>query len=236
MRLFRLLPLAAAGLLTWYVRKVHRFRDPVRVVGAGADAGGDRGADTVLSPADGLVSFVRRVSNGQIQAGLSGTPLRLRDVLGAPGADGWLLGILVGPLDVHYTYQPVGGKITAVTHRGSRADVPLLSLPALLGVLTGRVPELLETRGALENERLSVSTQTGQGDVTVTLVGPGSGLNALPFLREGDQGRVAHKLAFVPEGALVLLHLPEALVPLVSVGDRVVGTQTVIAQTVTAQG
>lgn len=222
MRLLRLLPLVAAGL-AWYLRKVYRFRDPVRIV--------DAAPGVVLSPADGVVGFVRRVGNGHIRAGLNGTPLQLRDVLGVPGADGWLLGVFVGPLDVHYTYQPASGQVTAVKQRCSRANAPLLSLPGLLRVLTGgRPPELLHTRATLENERLSVRTQTECGDITVTLIGPGSGLDATASLREGAQGRAGYKLAFLPEGGLVLLHLPDALIPQVSVGDRVLGTQTVIAR------
>lgn len=238
MRLSRLLPLAAAALAAGYVRKVYRLRDPVRVV--------EGGPDQVLSPADGLISFVRQVREGQVMAGqgVAGSqgvagpernhpgagPLRLCDLLDTPAHDGWLMGIFVGPLDVQYAYQPVGGLVTAVSQQGSRANHPLLGVGGVLASLAGQPTELLHTRAALENERLSVTTRSSLGDITVALIGRGDGQHLTPYLRGGGEAHAGHKLAFLPGGGLALLHLPEALVPQVGVGDRVVGTQTVIAR------
>lgn len=229
MRLRRLLFPIAAGTAVWYLRSVYRFRDPVRVP--------PDGSGTVLSPADGVVSFVRRVEGGRVQSEALHAALKAEDLLGQhlPGTaaqDGWLLGIFMGPLDVHYVYQPVTGPVTDVQHTGSRSDMALLGPGEALGFLAGQPANLLARRGTLENERLSFVTQTGAGRVTVTLVAPGAGLKATSYLKQGDvdMASAGHKAAFLAEGGLVLLHLPPELAPQVSVGERVVGAQTVAAQ------
>lgn len=222
MRLHRLLPLAAAGLAAVYVRKVHRFRDPVRVLNAQEHA--------VVSPADGVVAFVRRVVAGAVQSGPDSRPLPVNALLGEDGEDGWLLGIMIGPLDVHYTYQPVAGTVSAVTHHEPGRSVRLLNPVAQAGLLAGRPTDLLASPGLLENGRLGITLHTDAGSVTVTLVAPSGALDAMPYVKEGDRARAGYKLAFVPQGGLVALHLPASLAPLVSVGDHITGMQTVIAR------
>ncbi len=207
----------------WYLRSVYRFRDPVRVPSAGAD--------TVVSPADGVVSFVRRTQGGRVQSDALNAALKVGDLLGSETAapDGWLMGIFVGPLDVHYVYQPQAGQVTDVQHTGSRSDVALLGPGEALSMLAGQPADLLSGRGTLENERLSFVTTGEAGLLTVTLVAPGAGLNATSYLKQGDGASAGHKAAFLAEGGLVLLHLPAELTPQVSVGERVVGVQTVVA-------
>lgn len=222
MRYRRFLPVAAAAAGVWYVRSVHRYRDPVRVPPAELGA--------VLSPADGVVSFVRRVMSGQIAAEGLNNAVNVQDLLGVGVADGWLLGIYVGLLDVHYTYQPVSGEVGQVKHTGSRNNVALTSAASAAKFLAGQPTDLLLGRGTLENERLTMLTKSAQGDVTVTIVAPAPGLNTTSYLREGDQGRAGYKSAFLGNGGLVLVHVPSDLVPQVSVGDRVQGAQTVLAR------
>lgn len=227
MRFRRVLPLAAAGAAAWYVRRVHRFRDPVRVPEA---------VDAVLSPSDGTVCFVRRVTDALVSGDALQGPLSAEALMGVPVTDGWLLGVYVGPLDVHYTYQPAGGLITRVQHQGSRVNVPLTDAASVARLALGQPADLLGSRGTLENERLSAVTRTAHGDVTMTVVAPGAGLQATPYLREGDQGRAGYKAAFLAEGGLVLLHLPVELMPQVTVGERVLGAQTVVARARPSQG
>ncbi|WP_309572873.1 phosphatidylserine decarboxylase, partial [Deinococcus sp.] len=205
MRLRRLLPLAAAGLAALYVRRVHRFRDPVRVLTAPDSH--------VVSPADGVVCFVRRVTDGSVQAGPGDTPVAMEALLGTAAGDGWLLGIMVGSLDVHYTYQPVSGKVGTVQHHTGQANSALLNPLASVGLLAGRPANVLATRAMLENERMSVTLHAETGDVTVAVVAPGASLDAMPYLKEGDRARAGYKLAFLPQGGLVLLHLPTHLTP-----------------------
>jgi phosphatidylserine decarboxylase len=207
----------------WYLRSVYRFRDPVRVPSAGPGM--------VLSPADGVVSFVRRIEDGKVQSDALNAALNVEDLLGTAAIQGgWLMGIFVGPLDVHYVYQPLDGRVRDVQHTGSRSNVALLGPVEALLMLAGQPTDLLAGRGTLENERLSAVIEGVEaGPVTVTLVAPGAGLQATAYLRAGDSASAGHKAAFLAEGGLVVVHFPAALTPQVSVGERVTGAQTVIA-------
>ncbi|MBZ9751258.1 phosphatidylserine decarboxylase [Deinococcus sp. HMF7604] len=213
------LPLLAAAAAGWYLRSVYRFRDPVRLPPPDAGA--------VLSPADGVVCFVRRVEGGLVTGEAA---VEAAALLGIAVGDGWLLGFFVGPLDVHYAYQPVTGQLLHASHTGARVNVPLLGLGEALGLLTGRPADLLARRGTLENERMTAVTRTAHGDVTLTLVAPGAGLHGTSFVRAGDEARAGHKAAFLAEGGLALLHLPAGYTPAVNVGDRVQGAQSVAAR------
>ncbi|MEF2278846.1 phosphatidylserine decarboxylase [Deinococcus sp. YIM 134068] len=216
-RLTRLvLPLAALGAAV-YVRGVYRYRDPIRIPPADAGA--------VLSPADGLVSFVRRIEGGEVRVETLDAPLNIRDLTGTAVSEGWLIGLLVGPLDAHYVYAPVGGR-AGVTHMESRRNVPLGGA-ATVASLLGYPADLLGTSGVAENER---HTTTLDGGVSVTLVAGAHGLKATSYLRQGDEARAGHKLAFLEEGGLVLLTLPANATPQVSVSDRVTGAETVVGR------
>lgn len=219
----RLSLLAALAAGAWYLRGVYRFRDPVRL------PPGEPGS--VLSPADGLVSFVRRIEAGRGDAAVDGVPVSalLRTAEHPATAGGWLIGVFVGPLDVHYTYAPVGGTVGLAAQRdGSRSPVPLGDAAQLLA---GRAVNLLGSSAARDNERY-VFTVGGEGgqSVTVALVAPGAGLNATTYLEAGQTVRQGNKAAFLAEGGLVLVALPQSLTPQVSVGERVVGAQTVLAK------
>lgn len=174
MRVRRLIPVALAAGAALYLRGVYRYRDPVRLPKVGVGE--------VLSAADGVVGFVRRVEDGRADG------LDVPALLGTPGAaDGWLIGVPVGPLDVHYVFQPVSGAVSYATHVGARVNVPLLDAAGTLGVLAGRAVDALSSRGALENERQAAVVGTPDGDVTVTLVAGRAGLSGTSFTREGTR-------------------------------------------------
>ncbi|BDP41991.1 hypothetical protein DAETH_19600 [Deinococcus aetherius] len=218
-RLSRLvLPLAALAAAVWYVRGVRRYRDPIRIPPQDAGA--------VLSPADGLVCFVRCIEGGEVRVETLAAPLRARDLIGADVREGWLVGLVNGPLDVHFAYAPVSGTARGSQHLGSRLNLPVGGP----GLLLGRPADLLGTRGAVENERHVTTLTTEKGDVSVTLVAGRGGLNATTYVRPGDETRAGHKLAFLEEGGLILLTLPGHAAPQVSVGDRVTGAETVVAR------
>ncbi|PTA66811.1 phosphatidylserine decarboxylase [Deinococcus arcticus] len=220
MRARSALPLLAAAAGAWYLRSVYRYRDPVRLP---PSAPGE-----VLSPADGVVCAVRRVEGGQVAGE---PPLDVSALLGTPQvADGWLIAVFVGPLDVHYVYQPVSGPVRAAGHVGARTNVPLVGAAEALALLSGRPADLLTRRGPLENERLVSVTRSGAGEVTLTLVAPGAGLRGTSFTRAGDEARAGHKAAFLEEGGVVLLRLPADHEPTVRVGERVQGALSVVAR------
>ncbi|MFC5847493.1 phosphatidylserine decarboxylase [Deinococcus petrolearius] len=223
MRIPRLLlflgSVAAAAL---YVRGIYRYRDPVRLPDAQPGA--------VLSPADGRVLLVRRVTGGRVEGQGAAT-----DLLGWPGAPaaGWLLGLYAGPLDVHYLYQPVGGEVVraefadGLAGQGGTGAAAGLGLGARARLLLGQPAEV----PALGRPRLSFTLRAPEGaEVTVALPDGGGQAETLSFLRPGDPARAGNKAAFAEGGGLVLVALPEGATPQVGVGDHVTGAETVLAR------
>lgn len=218
----RLLFLAAlGGAAAWYGQNALRFRDPARVPPLQAGA--------VLSPADGLVTVVRRVQDGRVEVE-SSAAVNIPNLTGMEVREGWLLGIFVGPLDVRYVYAPASGAAQPVHLGGRRGGISLRGALTTGRLLAGRPAEVLGRPGLTRNERHTTALSGPHGNLGVTLVGGGSGLGAVTYARPGADVRAGHKLAFLEGGGLVLLTLPAEAVPQVSVGDRVTGAETVVAR------
>lgn len=221
----RFLPLVSLGAAALLVRELVRGRDPVRLP---RPAQGE-----VLSPADGVVAFVRRIEAGMIGSGeIGGAPtLRIEELTGQTVGQGWLIGLLTTPLDPRYVYAPVGGTVGDVGLTGGPGGGPLLRPVEKARLLSGQPTDLLTRPNLLGNERHTTRLDTGTGEVSVTLVAGERGLGALAYARPGDILRPGQKLAFLEgRSGAVLLGLPAPGVPQVSVGDRVTGGETVVAR------
>ncbi|MFC6590605.1 phosphatidylserine decarboxylase [Deinococcus lacus] len=202
MKFRSLWPAAAGAGALWYLRSVHRFRDPVRVP---AEAMG-----ALLAPADGLVSFVRRVEGGRIAPAAGSAPSvtvggqhwAAASLLGAERQTGWVVGIYVGPLDTHYVYVPASGQVQRMQYQRTprRRNLPLIPLGGRLPLFLGQPQELLG-RAAASNERHTTEFHSaGNQDYSVTLVADSLGLRATTYLQPHDQARAGNKLAFLAEG------------------------------------
>lgn len=213
MRFFRRFSLLALLGGVWYWRFVYRFRDPVRLPPQ-ADP------DAILSPADGRVSFALPIEDGQVMG------LDVADLLGASQRDGWLLGMMMGPLDVHFAYAPVGGQVVSAGQKAGTAVSLVQALPFWTGATTKPERRVLE-----QAQRYAATLQTANGTrVSLGLLALAGPLGAMTYLTEGAEVQRAHKAAFLAEGGLVLLTLPAHLTPQVGVGERVRGAETVIAR------
>jgi phosphatidylserine decarboxylase len=75
----------------------------------------------ILSPADGFIIYIRRVEPGQeVIAMKKGEPILLDDLMTIDDPSiprhGWLVGIYMSPLDVHYNRAPIAGHIRKISH------------------------------------------------------------------------------------------------------------------------
>jgi phosphatidylserine decarboxylase len=107
--------IVAVGFLALFAawRFVFFFRNPNRTVQAN-----DR---LVLSPADGFVMYVRRVTPGEpVIAVKQGRPILLDDLMTLDDPNlprqGWLVGIYMSPFDVHYNRAPIRGFVRKIAH------------------------------------------------------------------------------------------------------------------------
>lgn len=116
-------PGLAIGLLTaalaayGYWRHVWFFRNPPRTAPPG---------DSLLSPADGTVVYVRRLdSDDDVIHVKQGLEARLADIVREDvPLPKLLIGIFMSPFDVHYNRAPCGGQVEFVRHHpGRRANM-----------------------------------------------------------------------------------------------------------------
>lgn len=117
--------------------------------------------------------------------------------------DGWRLGVALDPLSVRYVYAPQDGEVRALTRQP--AHLPQQSQPA---------------------DGLTLAL----GGLAVTLAAPTGRLQARTYFEAGQPVRRGNKLAFLERGGLVLLTFGPQFRPVVRVGERVTGAQTVVAR------
>lgn len=193
-----------------------KVRDPARAT--------PQNQDLMYSPADGLVTHIRRIEKGRVRSELLGENIGLEELTGlehGPDTQGWLLGIYVGLLDVHFVVSPFSSTLTQTVDVPAKAKDELLSPLERAQLWAGQIPDLVGRHAQLES-----------GKLTLLLKGEGLKLALVHHLLEdtdvklltarGEEVQAGQKLAFLErEGLVELVILRADLEILVSVGDRV---------------
>ncbi|MBE3589575.1 MAG: phosphatidylserine decarboxylase [Firmicutes bacterium] len=222
---------AAVAAGVWFLRNVWFFRDPVRV--------SPREPGLVLSPADGKVVYVRRVQGGMVESRKLGRAIRVEEITRgrAEGElDGWLVGVYMSPLDVHFNYAPVDGRVEAVVHTPAARNWPMVDLWEYVNLTyLRRAMDLFGKRYHLENERNTIFLRTEAGGRAVRLAVVEIAdrfVNKIDcFVKPGDDVRAGQKLSFIRRGSQVDVFLETTDVDiLVRVGDQVYGALTPLAR------
>jgi phosphatidylserine decarboxylase len=159
----------------------------------------------VVAPADGrIVSIGPAVP--PIELGMGPTP-RMR------------IGIFLNVFDVHVNRTPIGGKIVKLAyHKGKFLNASL-------------------DKASDENERMAIriapadvepDAEPGSGDFAVVQI---AGLVARRIrcdLREGEEVIAGQRFGIIRFGSRTDVYLPEGITPMVIVGQRTIGGETVI--------
>lgn len=179
--------------------------------------------DVIVSPADGLVVYVRPGEAGQLpQATKKGRTSALPELAGTTLGDGgtMAIGISMNLSDVHVNRAPAGGRVRLVEHT-----------PGTFGSL--RNPEML-----LTNER--VTTVIEHGDLEIAIVQIASRLvrRIVTFVSAGDPLDRGQRIGAIRFGSQVDLIVPASpqIRLTVQAGDRVIAGQTIMALISTGLG
>ncbi len=234
-------------LAAWlFARYVWFYRDPVRVPPAGEDL--------VLSPADGKVIYVRRVEEGGVYSEKLGRRIPLPEIHKAPGAAraggaadaapgggagggeaearGWIVGIFMSPLDVHYNYAPVAGTVEAVVHTPARVNLPMVDLWEYVRLTyLRRAVDLFAKPFHLENERNTVFLTGRHVRLAMVEIADRFVNKITCYVRPGQEVRAGEKVSFIARGSQVdlIIFRPDAEI-LVRVGQQVYGVLTPVAR------
>lgn len=168
----------------------------------------------LVAPADGTVTLVRWVEGGQVKTPAGQTEFSLES-LGLQMEQGWLIGVTPGPLSARYVYAPADGTLRAPVRTERPTTFPLTP---------GKTAEL---------DLLTLPSEPGWA---VILAQAGGRLQARTYFGGGQDIRRGNKLAFLERGGLVLLTCRDDFRPAVTVGEKVVGGQTVLGAPATTTG
>jgi|GEM_PF-236227 len=238
---------AFVGALVLFLRHVWFYRDPVRVPPDDPAA--------ILAPADGKLIYARRFTGGKVFVEKLGKTIPVTELSGTDfgaGESGWIIGVYMTPLDVHFNYAPVAGTVSRVVHTPAAVNLPMLDLWEYVKLTYLRQAiDLFGRRYHLSNERNTIFINVerpcsqGPGAAGGTVGVPGARRTMIAvveiadkfvnkircFVKEGDILRPGQKLSFIERGSQVDLVIPGDDIDIIArVGQQVFGARTVIAR------
>jgi phosphatidylserine decarboxylase len=220
--------LATAAALTAcfvYWRFYFFFRDPARTPPSGDHL--------ILAPADGHVTYVTRVTRGQIPVAVKqDRTIPLTEIVAADlvDNDGYLIGIFMNPLSVHRNRVPASGEVVLRVHRPATRNVSMVGL--LVSVLLKREPTPLDCPCLVENERLTIAIRTASGAVlTITQIADVWINRIVAHLAVGDRVVRGQQYGLIRMGSQVDTFIPQSAVERITVvpGQRVRAGESVLA-------
>ncbi len=188
---------------------VRFYRDPERVT--------PKGQNIILSPADGLIKYIKHIEKGEIPISSKG---REKVKLSLPLTDifkegkGYLIGIGMTFLDVHVTRAPTGGKITYFEH-----------IPGSFFSLKGE-------DAPYRNERVVEIIENDKCKVGFIQIASRMVRRIVAFVKQGDELALGQRVGMIKFGSQVDVVLPEldGLKIKVTIGQQVYAGLSIIAQ------
>ncbi len=209
-----------------FTRRVWFYRDPVH-----RDIPQD--PHGVLSPVYGVVSYVKRICDGVVISEKGGERIVLEELTReeVPFRSGWLIGIAMTALDVHYQYAPISGDVVRICHKPARVNYPMFDWWEYIRITWLRKNvDLFARKHALENERQTFFLESPFTKLVLILIADKFVNKIRTFVKEGDRVLAGSKLSFIARGSQVDVFIPfEDVRVCVQPGERVRGPRTVLA-------
>lgn len=223
------LALAVAGFL-WFTRKVWFYRDPDH-------SRTPQDEDAVRSPVYGRVAYIRRVADGVVVSEKKGEGIPITDITKedwpSKSGSGWLIGIAMTALDVHYQYAPLPGKMGRITHYDHGRNLPMFDLWEYVRITwLRRAVQLFGKRYVFENERQTMWVHGQKADVGLVLIADKFVSKITTYVATDSGVPAGGKLSFIARGSqvdVVVCDCPDLQV-LVKEGDAVSGPASVLAR------
>jgi phosphatidylserine decarboxylase len=144
---------------------------------------------------------------------VSVTPAVPPSELGLGQMPRWRVSIFLSVLDVHVNRVPADGIITRIAYRH------------------GSFLNASQDKASEANERNAIALRLSDGrEIAVVQIAGLIARRIVCDLREGDAVHAGQRLGIIRFGSRTDLYLPEAVRPLIAVGQTMVGGETVIAE------
>ncbi len=216
----------------WFTRKIWFFRDP--------DHGAiDQQGAKVFSPVYGIVAYIKRIENGKVVSEKIGERIEINEIVksdwppSAPNGDGWLIGIAMTALDVHYQYAPIPGSLVSIDHVQHNRNLPMFDLWEYVRITWFRKGvQLFARKYTLENERQTMWIENDHTKIALVLIADKFVSKITTFAQVGCRVQAGEKLSFIGRGSqvdVVICGHPDLRIT-VKEGDAVHGPKTVLAE------
>jgi phosphatidylserine decarboxylase len=193
----------SCSLLLWRF-----YRDPERIPPPDEEA--------VLSPADGLIKYVKKIEKGQIPfSEKKGKTFSLIDFVQADvlPQGGYLIGIAMNYLDVHVNRAPIDGRISFVKH------------------IRGGFLSLKKKEAVVQNERNLIIIDNEHLKLGIVQIASRLVRKIVPYIKEGQEIQKGTRIGVIRFGSqvdVILSDLPSIRVK-VNPGEKVKAGLSIIA-------
>jgi phosphatidylserine decarboxylase len=194
--------------------------------------------ETVLrSPVYGRIAYIRRITGGVVESEKKGERILNSDITKEdwPDAagDGWLFGIAMTALDVHYQYAPIAGTVQSIRHFSHGRNLPMFDLWEYVKITwLRRGVQLFAKKYVFENERQTMWIESPRARVALVLIADKFVSKITTFAKEGSAVKAGEKISFIGRGSqvdVVVCSQPNLAIA-TEVGQAVCGPDTVLAQ------
>ena len=164
--------------------------------------------DPERTPPDRQGVLVAPADGRVVMVGMAVPPAEL-DLGTAPR---WRVAIFLSVLDVHVNRVPIDGTVTRIAYRH------------------GKFLNASLDKASTDNERNALAIRLADGrEIAVVQIAGLIARRILCDVREGDAVQTGGRFGIIRFGSRTDLYLPEGVLPLVAVGQTMIGGETVIA-------
>jgi phosphatidylserine decarboxylase len=212
----------------YFYRKFWFYRDPVRIP--------PKIEDVIISPADGKVMYIQQFEESEVFSEKLGQKIRLEEITKASidvnGRKGWLVGIYMSPLDVHFNYAPVDGVVEKIVYTPAKTNLPMVDLWEYINFMfLRRTVNLFAHEFHFVNERNAIFLRGRDFPLVIVEIADKFVNKISCFVNRGDVVETGQKVGFIERGSQVdLVIFKEDLHFLVKPGEQVYGGKTVLAE------
>jgi len=198
------------GVITALIVLWRFYRDPKRIP--------PKDENTILSPADGKVIYVKKIEKGKIPfSEKKGRKFSLKDFIHTDlnQNGGHLIGIALSIIDVHVNRAPISGKISLIKH------------------IKGIFISLKKKEAVIQNERVLVVMDNKHFKLGVVLIASRMVRKIVTYIQEGQEIKRGERIGMIKFGSQADLILPDysSIKIQVRPGEKVMAGTSIIATT-----
>lgn len=208
-----------------YINKIYFFRDPVRA---------PKDVSAITAPCDGQVVYIKRVKDGKVVSEKLEEQINISEITKEDFGkeDGWLIGIYMTPLDVHFNYAPIDGTVTRMIKTQAKVNLPMVDLWEYIQVTyLRRVVDIFSAKYRLVNERLTLFIEGDEMNIAMVEIADKFVNKITTYIEPNEDVKMGQKLSFIERGSQVDLVIFRSDIEfLVKVDEQVYGGETPIAR------